>query len=106
MQAEHQFFTFHLSNLIEMGVVILAYLAYRRESKKDAKDRDAVKVSQAVLHRENQMKLDALIEFNKAQVDANRQRDTQITLLATQTTQLTTLAQGFERRLVMLENRS
>lgn len=98
MQVPNDFYHIHVSNLVEVGVLILAYLGYRKETSK-------AKTDQLLLHKENQMKMDAIIEFNKSQVEANRQRDTQVNLLSTQTAQLTTLAQGFERRLTMLEDR-
>jgi len=104
MQVESEFFRFHIGNIIEIGVVILAYLGYKRESKKDALDRETVRQNQAVLHKENSLKLESIIDFNKAQADINKQRDIQIGLLSTQTAQLSAMAHGFERRLVMLEN--
>lgn len=106
MQAESSFFTFHISNVIEIGVVILAYLGYRRESKKDTNDRTVVLQNQAILHNENKLKLDSILEFNRSQAEVNRQRDLQINLLSIQTTQLATLATGFERRLTMLEDKN
>lgn len=106
MQPESEFFRIHLSNVIEVGVVFIAYLGYRRESKKDSTERITVLQSQAVLHNENKLKLDSILEFNKSQAEVNKQRDIQIGLLATQTAQLVTLTQGFDRRLVMLEDKS
>lgn len=106
MQAESEFFKFHIGNIIEIVVVILAILGYKRETKKDSTDRATVIQNQAILHNENKIKLDSILEFNKSQAIVNSQRDTQINLLATQTAQLTTLTQGLERRLVMLEDKN
>lgn len=104
MQAD-TFYSIHAGNIIEILVVLLAYLGYRRESRKDATEREAVRIKQAELHRENTLKLESLIRFNEEQSKINRQRDTQINLLSIQTAQLTSIAQGLDRRIVIIEDK-
>jgi len=112
-----------------MAVVTLAltYLAYRLDKRKERREnlqirkeedtkREEMIKSQAIMHAENQRRLDTLMEFQEYQLEVNKKRDEQVNLLSRQTSLLEESAKGFmrtmeeitrgvNRRLEMLEER-
>lgn len=98
-----------LGNVLILGSFVVAYATYLLDRKKDREDREKAREKmlseQTVMHLENKQRLDILMEFQKEQLNVNKKRDEQITLLSSQNSALIQMANGMERRVQMLEDR-
>ena len=103
------FWSFNAGNVIATIAVVIAYLAYRLDTKKEALSRrktlDELIKEQAEMHSDNRNRLEQLAEFHRQQMIVNQKRDEQISELKTQTATLTQIAKGIDRRLELLEER-
>jgi hypothetical protein len=106
---ETSFWSFHLGNIIELGVVVVAYAAYRGDQRKQGRERKEARETmlqeQATMHAQNTQRLETLSSFHATQLEVNNKRDMQISLLMQQTSSLTEIARGLDRRLEMIEDR-
>lgn len=104
------FFDFNLSHVIELLVFGVAFLTYRSDRKKDARDREEARERMQgetiKMHTENRSKLDSLGKFHETQLEVNGRRDEQVQLLMTADATFAEMAKGFNRRLEMLEIRN
>lgn len=102
-------FISNVSHLVEMGLFIVAFLAYRSDRVRDKTDvsvaRDKLVEEQTRMHAENRSRLDTLTQFHAAQQIVNLKRDEQIAQLSQQSATLIEISRGVDRRLEMLEDR-
>lgn len=87
-----------MGNVIEMGVVGMAVIAYLDDRKKERRRQDE-------MHGQNRQRLDTIGEFVDEQKRANGQHAESVLLLSRQTAAFEQMAKGFDRRLQMLEDR-
>ena len=93
----NSFFHINIGHVFELLSFIIAALVYRSGRIKTHND-------QLSLHIENQQKLNAVLEFNKLQVEINQKRDQQLAQISIQTATLLQIAQGLDRRITILED--
>lgn len=88
----------YVSNALVLMGVLVAYTNLRRENKKEV-------IDQASRHQENISRLESLRQFQSAQGRFNELRDEELGQLKIQTSRITAILEGQNRRLEMLENR-
>jgi hypothetical protein len=97
-----------VGNVISFGSVVVAFLAYWRDQTKQEREREIVRANiaheQAMMHQENQRRLEAVLKFQVSQEEINKKRDEQVSLLRIEAAQLTQIARAQDRRLQMIED--
>lgn len=96
------FWDLRFGNILTLLGLALAYWRFRSHQHK--MDETAIK-QQATWHSENRQRLDMLLEFQKTQLELNVKYNDQLTELRVQTSRITQMAEGLDRRLMLQESR-
>lgn len=100
----------YIGQLIDAGLLAVTYAGFRLSARHDKKEaqqkREADKLIQERRHTENTERLIVLQAFHENQVLFNTKQHEQISLLREQTAALTQIAQGLDRRLILIEDRN
>jgi len=109
------FDTIHLGDVLTMLVILVGYLTYRVDKKKEERIIKAQKDTQVLMHVENERKLNTLLDFQHEQLELNQtmqhdqavlnqKRDEQISELGKQTALLSQMTEMMDRRLNRIED--
>lgn len=92
---------------VGLAVAVLTFLStHRHEAREITKEREALMRAQAIMHVENKERLEVLMGFHKEQKELNRTQREQTGMLREQTASLTSIAEGLDRRMRLVEDRS
>lgn len=109
LQETTTFWEFNIGHIFDAFLVLFAGLAYTLSRKHDIREaqskREEMIQLQVKMHTENTISLENLKEFHVNQLEINRKRDEQISLLREQTATISQMAKGLHDRLTLMENR-
>jgi hypothetical protein len=102
------FWEFNIGHLIDTGLLFVGFGGYMISRKSDIREAQGKREKEAQetmrMHTENRERLDVLMTFHQNQERINSMRDEQVSSLKEQTSALKHIAEGFDRRLELLES--
>jgi hypothetical protein len=116
MLQSDQFFQWHLSNVVEIGLFVVGMAGYglsRSTENRERREQQAARLelekkaleTQTRMHTENSERLGVLMKFHEAQNLINEKRDQQISQLTSLASANSEIMKAALRRLELIENR-